>query len=454
MNASTLTSPGTLPMRKKWPLLGSLLAIQNDRFGFLMDMAACGEVSGCHIGPVPVMTINHPAYIQSVLVEHSKQTDKGWIMHRAFPGNGVFISEGTFHDRQRKVMAPSFTPRQIASYADCMAWYGERLAETWQDGQVINLTKAMAAITTSIVGKTLFDADVFTETSELGKALMVVFNHAAHMVVSPFSLPGNWPTPRNRAKDRAWRVIRHRIQRMIDERRAHPSDRNDFLSLLMQARDDEGQPMDDVQLVDEAVTLFSGGQETVANALGWTWYVLCQHPDIYQEVQQEVDSVLQGRSPTLADLGHLPLSLQVFKETLRLYPSAPAVLRQALEDLVIESDTGGQAYLMKKGTVAIVSIYAIHRLASLYPEPERFNPTRHFTQEAEKRLPRYGFMPFGAGPRICIGNHFAMLEGQILLATLAQRVTLELLPGQSISPSSKTLTTRPDQDIYCLVHKR
>lgn len=444
----------SIPYIRETPLIGSVRAINTDRLGFLSRVAALGPVAGFHMGPLRVVNFNQPQYMQSFLVDRAKDFDKGWSMHRAFVGNGIFISEGEFHTKQRRIMAPSFQPRHIANYADTMAHYAEKLAATWQDGQKVNLTRAMMAVTMSIIGKTLFDEEMFSEADAMAKALITVFNHAAHIVTSPFALPGDWPTPYNREKDRAWKVIRDRLQVMIDERRAHPAPRSDFLSLLMDARDDQGKPMNDVQLMDEASTLFSGGQETVANALNWAWYLLSQHPDICHTMQAEIDGVLQGRTPVLADLQNLPLTLQVFKETLRLYPPAPVSVRQALRDTMITDQEGKENYLIKKGTVTMASIYAVHRWAALYPQPDTFDPARHFAPEREKQLPRYGYMPFGAGPRICIGNHFAMLEGHILLATLAQRATFELQRGQKIAPSSKTLTTRPEQDIKVLVHLR
>lgn len=442
-----------IPFLKELPLIGSLPALNKDRLGLLTRLTVLGEVSGFHAGPLPFISFNQPEFIHSLLVDHACDIDKGWTMHRSFPGNGVFISEGVFHDKQRRIMAPSFTPRQIANYADTMAAYAERLAEEWHDGQEVNLTRAIAAVTTSIIGKCLFDVDVFSETEDLGKAFVTVFNHAAAMVSQPFSPPASWPTPRNRAKDRAWKVIRSRVGQMIEDRRAKPAERLDFLSLLMAARDGDGQPMSDEQLIDECVTLFAGGQETVANALGWSWYLLCQHPNVFAQVKQEISYVLQGRSPTLGDLKMLPLTLQVFKETLRLFPPAPVVIRCALKDITVENDDHTKAYQVKKGGYILANIYALHHNAALYPEPDTFAPTLHFDPAAEKALPRYSYMPFGAGPRICIGNHFALMEGHLLLATLAQRVSLKLVPGQRIEPSSKTLTTRPDVDIYVKVYR-
>ena len=443
-----------IPFLHDPPLIGSALALKKDRLKLLSTVAELGAVAGFHVGPLRIVTLNRPGFLQSFLVERAKDFEKGWSMRRAFVGNGVFISEGDLHATQRKIMAPSFQPRQVAQYADIMASYGETLVSSWESQQEIGVGQHMNAVTMGIIGKVLFDEDLFSEYDELGSSLLTVFNHAAYMVCSPFAPPGNWPTPRNRAKDRAWQLIYRRIQRMMDERRSSPRERSDVLSLLMNARDDEGHPMSDEQVVDEASTLFSGGQETVANTLSWVWYLLTQHPEIYQRVQDEVDRVLQGRSPTLSDLAQLPLCLQVVKEALRLYPPASAIIRQAVRDCVIEEQGTHARYFIAKGTTVLASVYVIHRLDSLYSFPHRFLPDVHFAPEAEKRLPRYGFVPFGAGPRICIGNHFAMLEAQMLLATLAQRVTFYLVPGQSIYPSSKTLTTRPEHEIRVVVQQR
>jgi len=201
-------------------------------------------------------------------------------------------------------------------------------------------------------------------------------------------------------------------------------------------------------LRDEALTLFGAGHETTATVLTWAWYLLATHPDSYQKLLQEVDTVLQGRTPTYANLAHLPYSLQVFKEALRMYPPAYAMARVALHDLEIDG------YPVRERQTVVIPMYAIHRRPDYYPNPEVFRPER-FASENEKALPRYAYMPFGAGPRICIGNHFAMMEGHLLLATLAQRVSFELLPGQHIEPDpTKTITIRPKYGIKMVVRRR
>ncbi len=235
---------------------------------------------------------------------------------------------------------------------------------------------------------------------------------------------------------------------MINERRASANDKSDFLSILLQTREEDGSRMSDEQISDESLTLFGAGHETTATALIWAWYLLASHPDAYRKMQQEIDSVLQGRTPTYTDLADLPYTLQVFKETLRLYPPAYAFTRTALHEVEIND------YLIPAMGLVMVSPYVIHRKSDYFPDPEKFDPER-FTPEKEKRLPRYAYIPFGAGPRICIGNHFAMMEGHLLLATLAQRVTFELVPGQHIVPDpNKSITIRPRYGVKMVVRRR
>jgi cytochrome P450 len=202
------------------------------------------------------------------------------------------VSEGAFHRRQRKVMAPVFQPRQIASYAETMVRYAERLGQEWPDGAVVDLNQHMTALTMSSIGKVLFDADVFTETDELGAAMAITLEYvvrkASLLVIPPLS----WPTPRNLRVRTATQVLQDRIQRMINERRRSATPRSDVLSTLLQARDEDGKAMSDAQLLDECLTLFGAGHETTAAALTWSWYLLCQHPDVYQKVQHEVESEL------------------------------------------------------------------------------------------------------------------------------------------------------------------
>ncbi len=402
---------------------------------------------GFHLGPVPIVMFNRPEHVRSILIEHAYDFSKG-LLHKAMTGNGLFISEGEFHRYQRKLMSPVFQPRHIAGYADTIVRYGERIQQEWQEGETIDLNQQMISLTMSIIGKVLFDADVFNEADELGTAMGIGFEHTVHKLTSLFTPPLIWPTPRNLRVRKATQVVEDHIQAMIAEQRQSKTEHNNFLSILLQATDEDGNAMSNQQLMDECLTLFGAGHETTAAALTWTWYFLCQHPDIHAKVKQEVDTVLQGRTPTYDDLAHLPYCLQVFKETVRLYPPAGAILREALHDIEIDG------YLVPKGRNVFLSPYTIQRSATYFPNPEVFDPER-FTLEREKQLPRYAYIPFGAGPRICIGNYFALMEGQLLIATLAQHVSFMLIPRQTIEPDPiHNLALRPGGKVEAIVNKR
>ena len=434
-----------------YPIVGNLPEYGKNRLGIFQRIADAGDVYGMHFGPFPAIMFNKPEHVHSILVEHAYDFDKGDALHNVFRpviGDGIFSSEGDLHRRQRKLMAPSFQPRHIASYAEIMGYYGEHIQQTWPDGSVVDINQKMTNLAMSIIGKTLFDADVFAETDELGAAMATTTEHVSHGLSSLLPPPYNWPSPRNRRTHKAMRVLCTALQGFIDERRKSSTERNDFLSILLQARDEDGNPMSDEQLMAECLTLFGAGHETTATALNWVWYLLCQHPESYEKVQQEVDSVLQGRTPTYEDLARLPYCLQVFKEALRLYPPAYATSRRALRAVEIDG------YHIAKDQVVLIAPYTLHRRPEYFPEPEKFDPER-FTPEREKQLPRYAFVPFGAGPRICIGLHFSMMEGHILLATLAQRVSFSLVPGQTITPDPvHHLTLRPSGEVNMLVTKR
>ncbi len=443
------TTPSTakpIPFTHERVLLGSYQAFLQDRLGFLSRLTQEGDVIGFHIGPVPMLLFNKVEHAQHVLVEHANEFSKGKLMRKAVGNNGLFVSEGEFYRKQRKLMAPCFQPRHIASYVDTIVSYAEHSMQEWEDGAVIDINHAMLRCTMSIIGKVLFDTNFLSETDELGAAINTGLAHAVRTLTSPFTLPLNIPTPYNKRVRQATCLVETRLRQMIAERRQSPGERNDLLSLLLQARDDEGQPMSERQLIDECLTLFTAGHETSAAALAWTWYLLCKHPESYQKLQQEVDQELQGRLPTYADLSRLPYCLQVFKETMRLYPPAPGILREALHDTVIDG------YKVRKGATIMISPYTLHRRADSFPEPESFQPER-FTPECEKLLPRSAYIPFSAGPRICIGNHFALMEGQLLIAAIAQRSTLSLVPGQYIVPDVvHNLTLRPGGKVKVSVH--
>src|SRR5947209_6562528 len=267
-------NPKTFRYIRGYPLVGSLLDYRRDRLDLLQRMAREGDICGMYFGPFPLILFNKPEHVQSILVEHAYDFDKGQAIHHVFRpviGDGIFSSEGDFHRHQRKLMAPPFQPRHIAGYAGVMGHYGEHIQQSWTDGAVIDVNRHMTNLTMSIIGKALFDADVFTETDELGAAMTIITEYVAHALSTLLPPPYRWPLPRNLRMHKAVQVVRNRMQRFIDERRTNPTERNDLLSILLAARDEDGKPMRDEQLIAECATLFGAGHETTATALSWTW---------------------------------------------------------------------------------------------------------------------------------------------------------------------------------------
>lgn len=440
----------SLPFIGGLPLLGNLPDMARDRLTLFRRMARVSDVCGMHFGPFPCVLFNKPEHVQSILVKQTYAFDKGVLNRVLRPviGDGLLSSEGALHRHQRKLMAPSFQPGHIAGYAESMGAYGEKMQRSWSENAVIDLDSQMNTLTMSIIGKALFGTAEFSENDELGAAMMVLLDYVSHSLSTPFQWPYSWPTLRNRRMHAAEKILRAHMRQFIDRRRAQPAAYQDILSVLLQARDEDGQPMSDERLMSECLTFFGAGYETTAAALSWTWYLLCQHPEIYQRVQREVDTVLQGRTPTYADLERLPYCLQVFKEVLRLYPPSYVICRHTLDDIEIDG------YRVSKGWTILVAPYTLHRRKEYFPEPEKFDPER-FQPAREKSLPRYTYIPFGAGPHVCIGLHFAMMEGQLLLATLAQRTTFSLLPDQARQPDLlHNLVLRPTGMVQVRVTKR
>jgi cytochrome P450 len=441
------TGSKTIPYIRELPFIGSQHAFRHDRVNFFLRVAQEGDICGFHVGSMPILLVSEPGLVQSILVDHASDFIRGRRLRRAIVGNGLLISEGEFHNKQRKLMAPHFQPRHLANYSNTITQHGERLVEQWKDGEIIDLHREMINLVVNIVVKVLFDIDL-AETDELVAAIAVTFARTTFVLSSPFVPPVNWPTPSNRRLQKARHWIGGFLKRIITERLNSTAEHNDILSLLLQAKYDDGSKMSVQQVMVECWTLLTAGHETTAVALIWTWYLLCQHPEIYQKMQQEVDLVLEGRTPTYADLPQLPYCLQVLKEAMRLYPPAPAIRREALREV----DIGG--YLLPAGTNVLVSPYTVHRRPEYFPEPERFDPDR-FLPEREKMIPRYAYFPFGGGPRVCLGNHFSMLEGHLLLATLAQHVTFTLASTQAIRfDVEHTLTLRPEGKVAVVVKKR
>jgi cytochrome P450 len=409
-----------------------------------------GGMSYVQFGPIHFYQVSDADIAHEVLVEKADQFHKAKMVKesfRPFIGNGLLISEGDFWKRQRKLTQPAFHSKRIEAYAIVMVEHTQKMLDGWRDGETRFIDREMMKLTLGIVCKTLFDADVSSDAEHVGELMTEVLDASNKRLFAAVRLPDWVKTPKRSRLRQHIVELDAIIQRFVSERRASGEDRGDLLSMLLMAVDEgDDSQMTDKQLRDEAMTLFIAGHETTAMALSWTWYLLAQNPEWMTKLQAEVDIALQGRSPTLRDLANLPLGEMVLKEAMRLYPPAISVGREPIADM----EVGG--YAVKQGDMVQVSIYGLHYQEKYFPKPDVFDPTR-FTAENEKQIPRYAYLPFGAGPRVCIGNQFAMMEARLILATMLQHFDLNLMQGQTVIPEV-LLTLRPKNGIQMKVKAR
>lgn len=419
--------------------------------GFFQDLAKTyGDLVYVRMAGEHLFLVSDPRHVRDILVTQQHKFMKGRGLDRAkrLLGEGLLTSEGAVHVRQRRLMQPAFHRDRIASYASVMTAYAERARDGWTDGATIDASQEMNRLTLAIVGKTLFDADVESKAKEVGAALTAVME-SFWMLMLPFvDVLERLPIPSLRRSRAARARLDGIIYRMIAERRQSPGDRGDLVSMLLMAQDEEepGRGMSDLQVRDEAMTIFLAGHETTANALAWTWYLLSQAPEVERKVHEEIDRVLRGRVPTVADIPSLPYIERVITESMRLYPPAWIVGRRALEEYPIGD------YLIPSRSIVVVSPYLIHRDARYYTEPDRFLPER-WTPEFKASLPPFAYFPFGGGARRCIGESFAWMELILVASTIAQRWRLRLVPGHHVTPQP-VVTLRMKHGLKMTVHRR
>jgi len=430
-------------------LIGILPKISRDWLTFLEQCAKqYGDIVSFRFLNLPICYLVRPEHTESVLVtnHHNFIKSKDYRAMRRIFGNGLLVSEGEFWRRQRRLAQPAFHRERIAGYSRLMVAYAERMLSAWQTGETLDVHQEMMKLTLDIVGKALFDADVCGDSRDVGAALKVAMEQFLTRVNTAFLIPEILPTPGNLRFQKAMRRLDQIVYRIIQARRSAGEDGGDLLSMLLEAQDEDGGQMTDRQVRDETMTLFLAGHETTANALTWTWYLLGQHPEVETRLAAELDEVLGGRAPTLDDLGRLRYTERVLKESLRLYPPAWGIGREAVHEFEI----GGCR--LPAGTNIFICQWLVHRDARYWADPERFNPDR-WTPEFEKQLPRFAYFPFGGGPRTCIGASFATMEATLLLATIARKFRLALVPGQTVElfPS---ITLRPKNGIQVVLSRR
>jgi cytochrome P450 len=415
-------------------------AFRRDVLGYLTQLHhEYGDAVSFSGGGRRFFVFYHPDQIRDVLITHESKFIKGPALRRAkrVLGEGLLTSEHDFHMRQRRLAQPALHPQRVATYAAAMVEHAERLSSNWQDGQIVDMHQQMMQLTLSIVCKTLFDADVQSEIEQIGRDMdrtVRMFTRAMTpmgRVIDMLPLPSNFRF--HRARKRLWNTVMH----FVEQRRAGGDDRGDLLSMLLRATDPANGTMSDLQLRDELITLFTAGYETTANTLAFTWYLLSQNPIASEKLQQEWATVLGDEPPTAAMAAQLPYTRAVISETMRLYPPAWAIGREAIEPCRI-----GEWDIPQK-SVVLISQWVTHRDERFWSAPQMFDPDR-WLQETDR--PRFAYFPFGGGARSCIGEAFAWMEAILLTATIGRHWKMVLLDKPPV-PLQATITLRPLQGI-------
>jgi cytochrome P450 len=430
---------------------GNLLDYTRDHLGFLTRCAReYGDVVRLRFVNVPVYLLNHPDHTEYVLVQNNRNfiKSRGERISLGFLGDGLLTSEGSFWRRQRRLAQPAFHRERITAYGEVMAESAGRMVGDWRDGEVRDVHRDMMRLTLEIVARTLFGVPLKpAEFEEVGAALAVISERFTGRGGVFFQVPERVPTPGNLRFRRALGKLDALIYGVVGGRRARgEDDGDDLLSMLLAARDEKGARMSDKQLRDEVMTIFLAGHETTANALSWTWHLLAEHPEVERKLHEELDETLAGRLPTVEDLSRLRYTDMIVKESLRLYPPAWAFGREA----VGACEIGG--YHVPTGTQLIMSQWVMQRDPRYYEHPTEFRPER-WADGLSERLPRYAYFPFGGGPRLCIGQSFAKMEANLLLATLAHRFRLRPASGERVTPRP-SITLRPGDGMRMVLEER
>jgi cytochrome P450 len=431
-----------LPAPEGNTIVGNLIDLNNDPLGFLTRCRDYGNIVPLRLGLTPACLLTSPDLIEQVLKDRDTFIkSRGFRVLKTLLGEGLLTAEGESWFWQRRLAQPVFQQQRINSYSAIMVDYTDRLLRTWHDGESHNIHDDMMRLTLQIVMKCIFNADVDAgEAKVIANALDVAMHWFESKRRQNFLVWEWFPRPENVHYHEAIAKMDEAIYALIRMRRDNAEQTNDLLSMLMEARDEEtGQKMDDKLLRDEVATLMLAGHETTANTLSWTWMLLAQHPEVRQKLGTELQQILKGRLPRLEDIRNLIYTNQVVKESMRLYPPVSIFGREATRDCTLGN------YEIPQGIVVMISQWVMHRHPNYFENPEEFRPER-WTEDFEKQLPRGVYIPFGDGPRICIGKGFAQMEAVLLLATIAQRFELDLEPGFPIVPQP-SITLRPEHGI-------
>ncbi len=448
--AIAVNKPPKLPGPKGLPVLGVSIRLVRDALELLRSMAR----EYVDIVRFPVLTgtrvlLNRPEYIQQVLVFQPQKFHKSKLSKEATErllGQGLLISEGDFWRRQRRLAQPAFHRQRINEYSSTMLECAQAQMRGWRNAETRNMAQEMMELTLEAAVRTLFGTTLPGEAQRVGRAMTFLMRYSLSRARKPVHIPATWPTPKNLRANREYEFLDSLVYRIISERKqqAGSNHRNDLLSLLMGAMDEDGSQMSPKQLRDETMTLFLAGHETTAITLSWTWYLLAQHPGVEKRLHEELRGVLGGRPPEIADLPRLPYLHAVINEVLRLYPPAYILARVAIAPFRIGE------YDFPAGETVLLSQWVMHRDPRFFDNPDALQPERWLGGLAD-RLPPGAYFPFGDGPRRCIGQGFALLESALVIASIAQKFRFRLAPGRTAVPEP-LVTLRPKQGIWMTLH--
>lgn len=447
------SSPGPAVRGPKGlPILGNTLAFARDPLGFFERTAReYGDVVRLNFAGWPTLLLSDQTGIEKVLVKESRNFIKNevmWRQVRALFGTGLLTSEGELWQRQRKLAAPAFAGAQLIGYGPDIVKLSEQEVSTWEDGPEVDIHANMMRMTLNIAAKAFFDSEVPKDIADVGEALDVLAHVLTSRFKRPILIPDSLPIPSNIGYNRAIRTVETIVRRMIEERRRTGLEgRTDFLSRFMAARDESGQPMSDKQLRDEAVTLLLAGHETTALTLSWSLHLLGTHPEVQARLADEIELALGSRSVTTDDLPQLKLAEGVVMEAMRLYPPAWMLGRQALGEFEIAGHTFGP------GTTVFIAPLVLHKDPRYFDDPLAFRPERWLDGTLARSLPRFAYMPFGGGPRICVGQRFAMMSATMMLATIVRSWQVTRLPHRPVTPYP-SITLRPEGGVWVRLARR
>lgn len=448
--ASILRPPGPKPRG----IVGNLPMASPNPLGLFTEWAhQYGDIFHYRVFHRHIYFINHPDLIKDVLITRAPSFIKGDAVraNRRIFGNGLLSNEGSSWLQQRRLIQPAFHHSHIASYANIMVEYTERMLAAWQDGESRDIHEDMMRLTLEIVAMTLFSVQIASDKDRVALALDTLMELSMGARILLPAVFRRLPTRNNRRYERAVRELDTIVYGLIRERQSNPNATSthgfeDLLGTLLKARYEDGSAMPAQQLRDEVMTLLLAGHETTAVSLSWIWLLLSQHPEVEQKLWTELRTVLNGRSPRLDDLPALPYTERIVKEAMRLYPPVWAIVRTAVK----ECEIGG--YRIPAKSPVIMSQWVMHRDPRYYDQPDRFLPDR-WLDERYKSAPRFSYFPFGGGPRICIGASFAQTEAALVLATIAQRYQIRVTSTTPIEPTP-SITLRPRHGIPVTLTRR